>query len=50
VPSIASVDLAARVRELVDRHRPKLEHLLNDELDRGHDAAGGVLWTRWLIA
>jgi hypothetical protein len=38
VPALAGVDVEARVRELLDRHRPELEQLVDVELDRALDA------------
>jgi hypothetical protein len=34
VPKLAGVDVEARIRELVDRHRPDLEQIVDDHRER----------------
>jgi hypothetical protein len=41
VSTLAGVDVEARIRELVDRHRPELEELVDAELDRQLDVIVG---------
>jgi hypothetical protein len=38
MPTLVGVDVEARILELVDRHRPELEQLVDIELDRALDA------------
>ena len=38
MPTLAGVEVEARIRELVDHHRPELEQIVDVELDCAFDA------------